>query len=72
MKKPLLTPLSVLLLAVSASAVTLDAPAGGAQSLGFDAPGLDAERELSVLERKETSFKQELAALARDSELLRA
>lgn len=76
MKLPLLTPLSVLLVAVSASAVTLDAP--GAAPPSLDAPPLgqagavDVERELAELERQETAAKQELAELGRESELLKA
>ena len=69
MKASLLTPLFVLLLAVSASAVTLDAPAPA--PAGVDAPFVDAERELAVLERQEAAAKQELGELARESELLR-
>ena len=71
MKLPLLTPLSVLLLAVSASAVTLDAPAVPAPR----APlliGADVDRELAGLERDEANLKQQLADLSRESELLKA
>jgi murein hydrolase activator len=75
MKLPLLTPLSVLLLAVSASAVTLDAPvtapAPDARA-GQDSFGADLERELGGLERDENAAKLELAELARESELLKA
>jgi septal ring factor EnvC (AmiA/AmiB activator) len=70
MKLPLLTPLSVLLLAVSASAVTLDAP-----SVAPAAPtlvGTDVERELVGLERDEAKIKQQLTDLVRESELLKA
>jgi murein hydrolase activator len=71
MKASLLTPLSVLLLAVSASAVTLDAPTSAAPAP--QDPGLsDVERELNVLSRQETSAKAELAALSRESEILKA
>ena len=48
MKLPLLTPLSVLLLAVSASAVTLDAPAPAPvpdAASARDVPGGDVDRE---------------------------
>jgi septal ring factor EnvC (AmiA/AmiB activator) len=72
MKLPLLTPFSVLLLAVSASAVTFDAPVGPGAPVGQDTFGLDAERELAQLERQENAAKQELAALARDSDVLKA
>lgn len=73
MKRPLLTPLSLLLMAVSASAVPLDAavPAAGGAPRKDVAP-LDVERELSALEREETGAKQELEALSHDSELLKA
>ena len=75
MKLPLLTPLSVLLLAVSASAVTLDAPgvapAPEARAVQ-DSLGADLERELAGLERDENAAKLELADLARESELLKA
>jgi murein hydrolase activator len=74
MKYPWLTPLSVLLLAVSASAVTLDAPATppGAAPAAQDMLGADLERELATLERDEAKAKLELADLARESELLKA
>ncbi len=71
MKSILLTPLSVLLVAVSASAVTLDAPSA-AEPAPADVLVTDVERELSALERQEASAKQELAALARESEVLKA
>ena len=70
MKLPLFTPLSVLLLAVSASAVTLDAPA-----VAPAAPtliGADVERELAGMERDEAGIKQQLDELSRESELLKA
>jgi septal ring factor EnvC (AmiA/AmiB activator) len=74
MKAALLTPLSVLLIAVSASALTLDAPATApvAEPATRDALGGDVERELSQLERQEAAAKQELADLSRESELLKA
>jgi septal ring factor EnvC (AmiA/AmiB activator) len=71
---PLLTPFSVLLLAVSASAVTLDAPGAPpvpAVTAGPDALA-DAERQLAQLERQETAAKQQLAELAQESDLLKA
>jgi murein hydrolase activator len=73
MKVRLFTPLSVLLLAVSASAVTLDVPGApyAAAPIAQDTLG-DAERELGLLERQEQAAKQELADLARESELLKA
>ncbi|HYQ18595.1 MAG TPA: hypothetical protein VEQ58_22620, partial [Polyangiaceae bacterium] len=71
MKAPLLTPLSVLLLAVSASAVTLDAPGASSPPLAADEQVLDAELELGRLERLDSSFKRELSELSRESELLR-
>ena len=75
MKGSLLHGLPLLLLAVSASAVTLDTPNAAPQeptvrdALGA---GSDVERELSVLERQEGSARQELAELARESERLKA
>lgn len=78
MKYPWLTPLSVLLLAVSASAVTLDAPPAAdpvavrANASAPDGFGSDLEREISTLERDEAKAKQELSDLARESELLKA
>jgi septal ring factor EnvC (AmiA/AmiB activator) len=77
MKKPaLLTPLSVLLLAVSASAVTLDAPVVSAPDTVAMPDALsgsgDVERELAALQRQETATKQELSDLTRESELLKA
>lgn len=71
MKRSLLTPLSVLLVAVSASAVTLDAPPA-VEPAGPDVPVSDVERELTALERRETSAKLELEALSRESEVLKA
>ena len=67
MKYSWLPPLPVLLLAMSASAVTLDTPATpqGAQAMF----GADLERELATLERDEQSAKQELTALASQSEV---
>jgi murein hydrolase activator len=71
MKPSLLTPLSVLLVAVSASAVTLDAPpARGPAPQELQLP--DVERELAALERQEASAKQELDALSREGEVLKA
>lgn len=67
MKASFLPPLSVLLVAVSASAVTLDAPPAAP-----DLAVADAERELEVLSRQETSAKLELDALSRESEILKA
>ena len=69
-----LPPLSVLLLAVSASAVTLDAApaAPSVTAVGADVLGADLERELTTLERDEAKAKQELSDLARESELLKA
>lgn len=82
MKRSLFTPLSVLSIAVSASAVALDAPAPAADPAGarvveaVAAPGAalagDVERELVALERQEAAAKQELEALASESEVLRA
>jgi septal ring factor EnvC (AmiA/AmiB activator) len=71
MKRALLTPFSVLLVAVSASAVTLDAPpiAEPAPSI---TPSTDVERELSALERQEASAKVELSELSRQGEILKA
>jgi septal ring factor EnvC (AmiA/AmiB activator) len=68
-----LLPLSVLLLAVSASAVTLDVPAQApANAQAGDALGADLERQLAMLERDELKAKQELAELSRQGELLKA
>jgi len=69
-----LPPLSVLLLAVSASAVTLDAApaAPSVTAVGADVLGAELERELTTLERDEAKAKQELSDLARESELLKA
>jgi len=74
MKARLLTPLSVLLVAVSASAVTLDVPGAPSRPDAAVAAGadLDAERELARLERQEAAAKQQLDELARESELLKA
>jgi len=75
MKAGLLTPLSVLLLAVTASAVTLDAPAStppAAEVPARELPSGDVERTLAGLERDEAAAKQELADLSRESELLKA
>jgi murein hydrolase activator len=72
MKSRFLPPLSVLLLAVSASAVTLDAPPAAAPLAAPDLLGADLERELSSLERDEVKAKQELSDLGRESELLKA
>ncbi|MDF3065680.1 MAG: hypothetical protein K0R38_1281 [Polyangiaceae bacterium] len=70
MKASLLPPLSVLLVAVSASAVTLDAPP--APPAPQDPQGMDVERELAALSRQEASAKVELEALSRESEVLKA
>jgi len=67
-----LPPLSVLLLAVSASAVTLDASPAPPPPAAPELLGADLERELSSLERDEAKAKQELSDLARESELLKA
>ena len=72
MKSRYLPPLSVLLLAVSASAVTLDAPRAAGPLAASDVLGADLERELSSLERDEAKARHELSALARESELLKA
>jgi septal ring factor EnvC (AmiA/AmiB activator) len=75
MKYALLSPLSVLLLAVSASAVTLDAPSAPPAAVSQAEPdrlGSDLERELQTLERDQAKAKQELDDLARESELLKA
>lgn len=73
MKAPLLTPLSVLLVAISASAVTLDAPSPRTDTSATNQEALvDAEIELGRLERLETGTKQQLAELGRESELLKA
>jgi murein hydrolase activator len=58
-------------LAVSASAVTLDAPRAAAPG-GDDVLVSDVERELEALSRQEASTKLELEALARESEVLKA
>lgn len=81
MKSVLLTPLSILAIAATASALTLDQPApatppaaAGAAS-PLPAPGgmiADVERELSRLERSEASVRHELETLSRDSDVLRA
>ena len=72
-----LPPLSVLLLAVSASAVTLDArpaaePTAAEPARAQDLLGADLERELATLERDEAKAKQELSDLAREGEILKA
>lgn len=72
MKYPLLSSLSVLLLAVSASAVTLDASPAPQAAAAPDRLGSELERELGTLERDEARAKQELAALAREGDLLKA
>jgi septal ring factor EnvC (AmiA/AmiB activator) len=74
MKYARLAPLSVLLLAVSASAVTLDAPPQQAPAAAPAAElfGADLERELGTLERDEAKAKLELEDLARESEQLKA
>ena len=75
MKPGLLTPLSVLLLAVSASALTLDAPAAApaaVQASASDILGGDVERELARLDRDELTAKQQLVELSSESELLKA
>lgn len=71
MKASLLTPLSVLLVAVSASAVTLDASPTAAP-VAPDPMVADVERELTALSRQEASAKLELAALTQESEVLKA
>lgn len=81
MKRALLTPLSILSIAATASALTLDQPAPAAPPVVAEsasqrptAGGVagDVERELSQLERSEAGIRQELEALARDSDVLRA
>lgn len=73
MKYAFLTPFSVLTIAVSASALTLDAPAAAPPAPpAASALGADLERELSALDRREAETKQQLDTLARDSEILRA
>ena len=81
MKLALYTPLSILSIAVSASALTLDepTPTPAAQvAMAADtasAPsvlGGDAERQLAELDRQEAAARQELETLAKDSEVLRA
>jgi murein DD-endopeptidase MepM/ murein hydrolase activator NlpD len=79
MKHAWLTQLSVLSIAVSASALTLDAPPAAPASTAtppadapIDSVGGDIERELASLERQATATQQELETLARDSELLKA
>ncbi|HYJ08452.1 MAG TPA: peptidoglycan DD-metalloendopeptidase family protein [Polyangiaceae bacterium] len=77
MKRVLLTPLSILAIAATASALTLDQPepaAPGAASPRLAPLGMaaDVERELSQLERSEASVRQELERLSRDSDVLRA
>ena len=78
MKFRLLTPLSISLIAASASALTLDQPpppAAAPQVAAAPAPrvlGADVERELSQLEREEAAISQELDTLAKDSDVLRA
>ncbi len=69
----LLSPLSVVLLAVSASALTLDAPPTRAEAAADSVPfGADVERDLEQLSREETAIKQELEQLARESDVLKA
>ena len=70
MKLSLLSPLSVLLLAFSASALTLDAPPP--RAAGGDGFGADFERKLEQLGREEGAARMELEALARESEVLKA
>ncbi len=70
MKRALSSSLLVLSLAVSASAVTLDAPLGA--PLSATAVAGEVERELSVLERRGAEVERELARLSHESELLRA
>lgn len=72
MKYAWLPPLSVLSIALSASALTLDAPVAAQAPPPASALGADVERELAALDRREAETKQELDALTRDSELLRA
>jgi septal ring factor EnvC (AmiA/AmiB activator) len=71
MKSAWLTPLSVLCVAVSASAVTLDAPHASPPPAAASF-GADLERELSALDRREAEAKAELGALTSESALLRA
>jgi len=73
MKASLLTPLSILLVAVSASAVTLDAPPASPLGSGLaTSPSNDVERDLASLEREEAAAKLQLAELTRESVLLKA
>jgi murein hydrolase activator len=77
MKPVLFTPLSLLAIAATASALTLDQPepaAPGAASPRLAPLGMAAEveRELSQLERSEASVRQELERFSRDSDVLRA
>jgi murein hydrolase activator len=77
MKTVLFTPLSLLAIAATASALTLDQPEPtrpGAASPRLAPLGMAAEveRELSQLERSEASVRQELERLSRDSDVLRA
>jgi septal ring factor EnvC (AmiA/AmiB activator) len=75
MKHAFLTPFSVLSIAVSASALTLDAPAPTPPAMAAPAAGAlgaNLERELAALDRREAETKQQLEALTRDSEVLRA
>jgi septal ring factor EnvC (AmiA/AmiB activator) len=71
MKHAWLTPLSVLCIAATASAVTLDAPPASPSSPSA-ALGADLERELGELDRREAQAKTELTALTSESALLRA
>jgi murein hydrolase activator len=73
MKYAWLPPLSVLSIAISASAVTLDAPAAPPpEPPATSSLGADLERELAALDRREAETQHELDALSRDSEVLRA
>jgi murein hydrolase activator len=81
MKVSLFTPLSILLIAVSASALTLDEPAppqaepvatAADPATAPNVLGGDAERQLAELDRQEAAAKQELEILAKDGEVLRA
>ena len=81
MKLSLFTPLSILSIAVSASALTLDEPpqppvepvaTAADPASAPDALGGDAERQLAELDRQEAAAKQELETLAKDSQVLRA
>ncbi len=82
MKGAWLSPLALLTIAATASALTLDAPAANPAPVDDATPaaparnGLalraDVERDLAALDRQEAAAKQELDSLVQDSEVLRA